>query len=77
MVWGLWVQGLDKGCWQAKDCLKLLGSPKFIIVAVLLSAKLELPQRVQIPNNKGLGFWVIVIIAQVLGKYMMIRYLDP
>ena len=24
-----------------------------------------------------LGFWVIVIIAQVLGKYMIIGYLDP
>ena len=24
-----------------------------------------------------LGFWVIVIIVQVLGKYMIIRYLDP
>ena len=23
------------------------------------------------------GFWVIVIIVQVLGKYMSIRYLDP
>ena len=29
-------------------------------------------QRVQV-----LGFWVIVIIVQVLGEYMIIRYLDP
>ena len=33
-------------------------------------------QRVQVPNNKVLGFWVIVTIVQVLGKYMIIRYLD-
>ena len=33
--------------------------------------------RVQVPNNVVLGFWVIVIIVQVLGKYMIIRYLDP
>ena len=24
-----------------------------------------------------LGFWVIVVIVQVLGKYTIIRYLDP
>ena len=34
-------------------------------------------QRVQVPNNWVLGFWVIVIIVQVLGKYMIFRYLDP
>ena len=33
--------------------------------------------RVQVPNNWVLGFWVIVIIVQVLGKFMIIRYLDP
>ena len=33
--------------------------------------------RVHVPNNLVLGFWVIVIIVQVLGKYMIIRYLDP
>ena len=27
--------------------------------------------------NSVLGFWVIVIVVQVLGKYMIIRYLDP
>ena len=32
-------------------------------------------QRVQVPNNKVLGIWVIVIIIQILGKYMIIRYL--
>ena len=26
---------------------------------------------------RGLGFWVIVIIVQVLGEYMIIWYLDP
>ena len=34
-------------------------------------------QRVQLPNTGVLGFWVIVIIVQVLGKYMIIWYLDP
>ena len=35
------------------------------------------PLRVQVPNILVLGVWVIVIIVQVLGKYMIIRYLDP
>ena len=34
-------------------------------------------QRVHVPNNWVLGSQVIVIIVQVLGKYMTIRYLDP
>ena len=34
-------------------------------------------QRVQVPNNEVLWFWVIVIIVQVLGKYMIIGYLYP
>ena len=34
-------------------------------------------QRVHVPNNWGLGFWVVVIIVLVLGKYMIIKYLDP
>ena len=29
------------------------------------------------PNIWVVGFWVIVIIEQVLGRYMIIRYLDP
>ena len=33
--------------------------------------------RVHVPNNRVPGVWVIVIIVQVLGKYMIIRYLDP
>ena len=36
-----------------------------------------LTQRVHVPNNKVPGIWVIVIIVQVSGKYMIIRYLDP
>ena len=36
-----------------------------------------LAQRVQVRNNQVLGMWVIVIIVQVLGKDMTIRYLDP
>ena len=34
-------------------------------------------QRVHVPNNLVPGFWVIVIIVQALGEYMIIRYLDP
>ena len=32
---------------------------------------------VHVPNNWVLRVLVIVIIVQVLGKYMIIRYLDP
>ena len=28
-------------------------------------------------QDLGLGFWVIVIIVLVFGKYMVVRYLDP
>ena len=34
-------------------------------------------QRVHVPSNRVLGFWVVVIIVLVWGKYMIIRYLDP
>ena len=33
-------------------------------------------QRVHVPNNYALGFWVIVIIVLVLGKYIILRYLE-
>ena len=33
--------------------------------------------RVHVPNNWVLGIWVIVIMVQVWGKYMIIGYLDP
>ena len=36
-----------------------------------------LTQRVQVANSKELGFGVIVILVQVLRKYMTIWYLDP
>ena len=29
------------------------------------------------PKNQVLGIWIIVIIVQVLGKYLIIWYLDP
>ena len=53
--------------------------------ACLPSTSLRLPildgasltQRVQVPNNQVLGLWVIGNIVQVLGTYMIIRYLDP
>ena len=34
-------------------------------------------QKVQLPNNLVLGFWVIVSLVQVLGNYMIISYLEP
>ena len=37
----------------------------------------HITQRVQVPNNWVLGIWVIVITLLALGKYMIIRYLDP
>ena len=36
-----------------------------------------LTQRIHVPNNEVLGFWVVVAIVQVLGKYMIFKYLDP
>ena len=38
---------------------------------------LGLSRRVHVPNNGVLGVWVIVIMVQVRGKYMISRYLDP
>ena len=29
------------------------------------------------PGTRYLGFWVLVIIVQVLGKYMVVGYSDP
>ena len=36
-----------------------------------------LPRGSKYPITRYFGFRVIVIIVQVLGKYMIIRYLDP
>ena len=38
---------------------------------------LDLAQRVHVHNNWVLGFWVIEILVQVWGKYMIVGYLDP
>ena len=38
---------------------------------------LSFSQRFQVPNNWVLGFWVVVIIVQVLGKCSIITYLEP
>ena len=37
----------------------------------------SLTQRVQVPNNQVLGFGEIGILVQILGRYMVILYLDP
>ena len=36
-----------------------------------------IPQRVHVPIIRYLAFGLIVIIVQVLGRYMIIEYLDP
>ena len=33
--------------------------------------------RVQVSNDFVLAPWIIAILVLVLGKYMIIRYLDP
>ena len=37
----------------------------------------SMTQRVNVPNNSVLGLRVILILVQVLGKYMILRDLDP
>ena len=39
--------------------------------------RIALSIRVPVPNNWVLRIWVIAIVVQVLGKYMIIGYLDP
>ena len=34
-------------------------------------------QRVHVPNDLVLGIWVVLVVIQVLVKYMIIRYLHP
>ena len=38
---------------------------------------MSIPRGSKYPIIGYLGFWVIGITVQVLGKYMIIRYLDP
>ena len=38
---------------------------------------LRVTLRVHVPNTWVLGILVIVILVQVLGKYMIIGYMDP
>ena len=40
-------------------------------------SRVSVARRVQVPNNLVLGFWVIVTIVHVLGKYLIIGYLGP
>ena len=64
-----WTSGIRK---KGRIAGQLYGECKEILHH--LEFPLKLPQRVQVPNNQLLGFWVIVIIVQVLGKYM--KHLD-
>ena len=36
----------------------------------------KVSQSVHVANNYVLGIWVRVLVVQVLGKYVIIRYLD-
>ena len=36
----------------------------------------KLALRFHVPNAWVLGLWVVILIVLVLGKYMMMRYLD-
>ena len=47
------------------------------VIAAELSILDHTTPRVQVPNNWVLGIWVLVIIVQVWGKYMIIGHLDP
>ena len=46
-----------------------------VICCMLFWAGITL--RVHVPNIWVLGFWVIVVVEKVVGKYMIIRCLDP
>ena len=46
-------------------------------MGMLKLASCSLALRVHVPNNWVLGFWVVMVIVQVLGQYMIIGYLDP
>ena len=35
------------------------------------------PRGSKYPIIRYLGFWLRIIVVQVLGKYVIIRYLDP
>ena len=48
-----------------------------LLLVLLVGPHVLLSLRVHVPNNWILRVLVMVIIVQVLGKYMIIRYLDP
>ena len=37
----------------------------------------DITLRVHVHNYLVLGMWVIMVVVQLLGKYMIIGYLDP
>ena len=59
-----------------KRMMVSIGMLNVFAPASLVPAVDGIPLRVHVPNNKIFGFWVIVIIVQVLGRYMVIEYLD-
>ena len=50
--------------------------PDLRSMATVLEKKRPSARKV-VPNNWAVGIWVIVIIVQLLSKYMIIGYLDP
>ena len=85
VVWALPFLGsgvLGLGVWGLGFVCKSSQQARGSLLVLCLQGYQELDkssitQRVQVPNNWVLGFWVIVIIVQVLGRYMIIGYLDP
>ena len=49
----------------------------FHLISQLVSHGVLLFLRVHVPNNWVPRFWVMVILVQVSGKYMIFWYLDP
>ena len=64
-----------KNAQSVNACMKQMPWPWLESQTPLL--EIEDNQRVQVLHNQVLGFWVIRIIVQFLGMYMIIRYLDP
>ena len=66
MEYGSWdFMRIHGGCKQIMDVPLNYG-----VRRVRFQKTQYVSQRIQVPNNLVLGFWVIVSIVQVLGNYM-------
>ena len=75
------VHNFDNHTYKKDKFLKCGTNPAMTSVRYWLTTRnqgrLSFPRGSKYPIISYLRFWVIVIIVQVLGKYMNIRYLDP